>query len=156
MINKEVKKYRYRKITPEDIIKMKKLREEGFTYKVIGKIFDVGGSIVNYHINPKENARQKAYAKAYSKKHPEKIYQNKKGRTIYIRKYIKDRYNNDEEFRLRFLEHVKRSQKKIRRKNKAAGLCAQCGSKREGKFLTCGRCREQKRNQVSYKKRLKK
>lgn len=152
---KERKTYRYRKVTPENVQEMKELREKGKTYGEIAKLFNITDSTAQYHISPAENKRKKEYSINWWKRHPEimkkQILSTKKKK--YVKEYIFERYNNDLEFRKRFLENVKKSQKKIRNRNKRKGLCPECGNKRDSKFLACEKCRKSKR--ISYHRNKK-
>ena len=49
-----MKRYRYRKITPDILKKMKKLRKQGLTYKEIGNKIGVTMSTALYHLSPRE------------------------------------------------------------------------------------------------------
>ena len=144
---RKFKRYRYFKITPENLLEIKELLKKGVKQKKIAEIFNISTTTVQYYINPhankyrKEYARKyrKEYARKYRKEHSKKYYK-------YLKEYLKERYNNDSEFRERFIGHVKKSQKKIRAKNKRKGLCPECGNKRDSKFLMCGICRKKKRD----------
>lgn len=62
------------------------MRKQGIMTKIIARRFGVCESAIDYHIYPKMKDTRKKY----------------------IRKYIKNRYNNDEEFRRRHLGYVKK------------------------------------------------
>ena len=73
--------------------------------------FDVRESTVRYHINPRtrkktiERAKRRYFRTGGTPYSPEK-------RREYNRKYMKERYNNDPEFRERMLKHMSRYQRK--------------------------------------------
>lgn len=137
-------KYRYRKITPENIGEMKILRKQGFTYRDIAEIFNVRMGVARYHLIPKEkeykiNQVKKYHANLTNKQKKEKT----KKQQPYMKKYMNDRYNNDEEFRKSFIEMVQKNFKKRREKWILKGLCNSCGRKRiNKKFVLCEKCRE--------------
>ena len=150
----KMKRYRYRKVTPEMVEKMEKLRAGGMTYKDIGKEFGLSYSVTYYNLSERERLRKKKEATEFNSRMTRK---QRKERTKkyqpYTSQYIKERYNNDEEFRLRFLESVKRSQKKILRERKEKGLCTRCGGVRKDKKRAyCGKCRERKRNEIKRRR----
>jgi len=141
------KHYRFRKVTPRIKEKMKELREEGLSYKEIGKRLLMCGSTIAYHLS--EEQRKKAIKRAnkhnrgISKEERKKI---NKERYKYKKEYLSERYRNDPEFRDRFKKMVGDSFKKRREKWLKKGLCSKCGKKRKDKtFKTCERCRERER-----------
>ena len=148
--NKEVKRYRFQKLKPSDIEEMKKLIKTGVTQKALCKIYDVSISTIQYHLNPKTNAYEKKrlndYTKNLTKEQKLKKIQKHKP---YLKQYIKERYNNDEEFRNRFKKIVLKSQKKRRIEWKLKGLCSNCGRERKNKrWVSCERCRRIKRDRA--------
>ena len=71
----------------------------------------------------------------------------------YISKYIKKRYNNDEEFRKKFVDMVWRNFKERREIWKSKGLCNKCGRKKiNKKLVNCERCREVSKNWAKKQK----
>lgn len=85
------------KVTDEVKEVMSKLRKKGLTYKAIAKIVLLAESTVIYHLDPK-------YKKRAIKRMME--YQKERGdRTEYMKKYMSERYNEDEEFRERIKKH---------------------------------------------------
>jgi len=151
---KKYKRWKYRKVTPEILEKMKQLRGGGLTYKLVAEKVDIGLSNVMYWLSPqqKENAirrAKKAYArltKEELRERGDRAYQGKK-------EYYKKRYHEDEEFRKGFISIVRRSFKKRKKEWKEQGLCSVCGRKREDKKLkTCERCRKIKREGTRTKK----
>ena len=138
-----MKRYRYKKIKPEDIVIMKKLREQGISYREIGRRFDVTWRTPYYHLNPKE---KKALTKAQIKE------KNKKSQP-YLNQYIKERYNNDPDFRRDFLDMVARNFKKRITNWVKLGLCSRCGKERKDKeYNYCEKCREVCRKKYHTKK----
>jgi predicted transcriptional regulator len=139
-----IKKYKYRKVNPKILSKMKRLREKGLTYKKIASNVNISESCVQYWLNPQQKDKtakrsKKVYKKLTQKQKKEK---NKK-RQPYTSQYLKERYNNDEEFRKRFIKTVGDSHKRMRKKWISEGNCSRCGGKREDKrWKTCERCRE--------------
>ena len=66
--------------------------------------------------------------------------------------YMRNRYNDDKEFRERLKNIIKKSQKKkydFRLKN---GLCTKCGIKLTEKWKTCKKCRDKCMEKVRNKK----
>lgn len=109
---------RNQKVTDEIKAEMIALREAGYTFAKIAEIFGVAFSTVRYHIVPgeKEKNRKRAYASqkrtgSWHKRNPERTRE-------YMRIYMRERYNNDPEFRLRMLAHVKKSDEKSRLNSK--------------------------------------
>lgn len=142
-------RYRYRKIKPEDIVKMRELRAEGLIYKKIGEMFGISMSVVQYHLIPKYRTKSLERAKLSNRNRP-KTPKDKK----YIVSYIKERYNNDEEFRTRFIGLVKKSHKKRSTFWVENGLCSQCGREKiKKKFSTCEKCRAKKTKQKNDKEK---
>ena len=152
-----MKKYRYRKITPEDVEKMKELREQGLSYKEIGKKFNVSWYTPLYHLCPKERERKLKSEKKYNKKLTKKqIKEKTKKAQSYLNQYIKERYNNDEEFRRRFLNYVLRSRKRITKQRRKEGLCPECGKERKDKkYKLCENCRRKGREYYKIKHNIK-
>lgn len=149
-----MKRYRYRKITPEDIGVMKELREKGLFYYKIAEKFGVNISTVLYHLSPREKIMQKKRADKSNNKMTEKQRQEKiKKAAPRMKKYMKERYNNDGKFRKDFLSMVSRNFEKRRKAWIEKGLCSQCGRKRKNKkWVSCERCREVSRKRDRTKK----
>lgn len=104
-----VKRWKYRKVTPDMVEEMKMLREEGYTYTAIGKIYNLNPRTVKYWVN--EEYRKKCIERAkLSKKTRVLTPAQKERQREYIRKYISERYKTDPEFRERFLKHTKKWQ----------------------------------------------
>ncbi len=147
-----MKRYRYRIITPEDVEKMKELREQGLYYKEIGKRFNVRWQVAHYHLSPREKkmSRKRTY-KSLGKLTKKQIKEKIRKHQPYTNQYIKERYNNDEEFRRNFIKIVIRSRKRITKQRQKDGLCTNCGGKRDSKFIWCEKCRR-KRREYEFKK----
>lgn len=76
-------------------------RNKGLSFAGIGKILGLSTSTVQYHAS--EDQKQKAKDRATRNK---KVWAGKKE---YERKYMNERYNNDEEFRERVRKHSRES-----------------------------------------------
>lgn len=111
-----VKRWKYRKVSPENILDMKVLREKGWSYVKIGKLFKIDPHSVRYWID--EEYRQRCIERAKSRKRKPLTDEQKKKRKAYIRNYIHRRYNEDPEFRDRFLSHTKKWQRKRKKELK--------------------------------------
>ena len=88
-----------KRVTKEIKEAMKKLRDEGMTYKRIGENLGLTGSTVQYHLIPK-----------YKKSVIDRAIKNTKvwaGKKEYQKKYMRNRYNTDEEFRERMKKHAR-------------------------------------------------
>jgi transposase len=149
-----MKRYRYRKITPEDLEEMKRLREEGLSYKEIAKRFNVTYSTALYHLSEREKEMNKKRAmKSLSKLTKKQIKEKQKKQQPYRSAYYKDRYNNDEEFRKGLIKLITKSLRKRRNKWVKKGLCSKCGRKREEEWKQCNKCREQKKRSYHRNKK---
>jgi transposase len=96
-----MRRFRYRKVTPQIKRKIVELHEQGKTYKEIAEKFGFSVSTVNYHLNPKvrENAIKR------TKRNPnygKKLYFDPE----YMKKYMVERYALDIEFRERVKKHA--------------------------------------------------
>ena len=97
------------KVTKEMKKVMAEMRAKGLTYDAIAKILLIASSTVIYHLDPK-------YKKKTIKRMTE--YQQERGdRKEYMKEYMSERYNKDEEFRERIKANSLRSYHK-RRNNK--------------------------------------
>jgi DNA-binding transcriptional ArsR family regulator len=85
-----------------DIEKMKKLRNLGYTFIDIAKLFKVSETTVRYHLNPIYKELVKRSSKDRRTTPEGRKSQNK---------YYKNRYKTDEEFRKRHIERSRRYQK---------------------------------------------
>ncbi len=144
---KERKNYRYRKVTPEILEKIKGLRASGMTHKKIGEKLKLGESIVGYWLNPETRKKSIERAKKFYKKLPkEQKRENERARSEYKQEYFLERYREDEEFRKRMIGYVQDSFKRRQEKWKKQGLCSICGRKREDKkYKLCEGCRKKRR-----------
>lgn len=141
-----------RKLDDEDIKEMKRLKETGLSYKLIGRLFNVSMNTAIYHLKSDEKDKKRQYRN--------KVYQSltkeeKRERAIknqgYLSEYIKDRYNKDDEFRKKFIKIVTESFNKRREVWIEKDLCRSCGRERINKrWLNCEKCREVRRKR--YKK----
>lgn len=150
-----MKRYRFRKTTPENVELMKILRDAGLFCREIAKAFGVCTQTAYYHVSPKEKIMNKKRAyKSFKKMTKEQKLEKSRKAYPYRKQYIIERYQNDEEFRKRFIGNVCRSHKKIRDQRRKKGLCTECGKERKDKsFKICEICRE--KNRRSYDKRRK-
>lgn len=147
-------KYKYRKVTPEMLIEMKKLKQKGFNYTEIGKIFGVAYSSVQYHLDKKTKLlKLKAANKFNSKLTKKEVHLKNKKRQPYLNKYMKERYNEDEKFREKIKEISRRCNKERENNRKRKGLCPECGKERKDKnYIKCAKCREKYRKWCKNKK----
>lgn len=138
-----MKKYRNRKITPEIARNIRILKNEGLTQIEISKKLDISTSCVQYWGS--EEQREKAIARANkSNKNMTKEDRKKKNNQTYgyRKEYMKDRYNNDPEFRDKFKKMVMKSFNKRRKEWIKQDKCSGCGREKINKNLrTCEKCR---------------
>lgn len=111
-----MKIFRGGKITEQQMKEMRKLRKEGLTYCAIAKIFGVSNTTVRYHTSDSEKKRRQDYSREFN------LIRYKEGKQKpsskeYRQQYMKDRYNNDEEFRKRMIGYVRKSQIKKAKAN---------------------------------------
>ena len=137
-------RYKYRKITPENIGEMKILRKQGWFYKDIAKRFNVSIGTIRYHLIPKVKEYKIKQIKEYTANLTNKQKKEKKKKQKpYIKKYMNERYNNDEEFRKSFIKMVQKNFNKRREEWEEQNKCSMCGREKINKtWLTCERCRE--------------
>ena len=142
-----MRKYRYRKVTPEMERGMKKMKEDGLSYRNIGKTMRLSENTVIYHLDPKQRKKIiRGAEKSYEKMTLEQRKEKTKKHIPYVREYLRKRYNEDEIFRKYYIGLVKKSFKKRRQRWRKEGLCSRCGRERENKqFALCERCREKSR-----------
>ena len=101
-----MKRYRYRKVTPEMLKEMRELYATGnYKQTEIAEMFGLGQSCANYWLNPKSREVSLKRNSAYNKKHPKKC-DYKEAR----RDYQRERYQNDEEYRKRMIRHITKCQ----------------------------------------------
>ena len=142
-----IKHYRYRKVTPEILEKIKELRAKGMTHKKIAEKLKLSESIVGYWLNPGTRKKTiKRAKKSYTKLTLEQRREKEKKRYKYKKKYFTERYNNDEEFRKRMIGYIQSSFNKRRKEWKKQELCILCGRIRKDKnYKLCEGCRNKKR-----------
>lgn len=134
-----------RKLTDKQIKKIKQLRKiKSNTIKDLSKMFNVSTSTIIYHTNQKYHDSSKKRALKWSKEHYKNRSNDPKWRE-YNSTYIKRRYNNDPKFRKKFLENIRRYQKKKKEEWLKQGLCSNCGRELDGKYKNCARCRKIRR-----------
>ena len=146
--------YRFRKVTPKMKVEMKKLRKKGTTYKEISETFGIAFSVVQYHFDPKYREQKiKDSLKFYSKLSKEKKKEKIKKAYPKVKAYIFERYNNDEEFRKRYIGYVRNSFIKRKKIWIEKGLCSGCGRFRiEKMWKRCEKCREKSRRYMKEKR----
>ena len=130
--------------TIEDQEKAKKLFT-GKNYIQIGKILSFSTETIRYQLN--ENYKKdkiKRTKRYYNNLSLEEKIRSRRNYQPHLSKYIKDRYNSDEEFRRRIINSVKKSQSKNRVYREKNNLCMLCGNKRDSKFRNCESCRKKK------------
>jgi len=93
----------------KDKIKEIELLKGEIIYPEIAKLFNVHVSTINYHLNEKHRER----VKARSRKRILKFPCNKKKRREYQRRYQKERYEKDLEFRERMKKFAREYKRKI-------------------------------------------
>lgn len=99
-----MKRWKYRKVTPTLVKKMRLLKNQGLTFVAIGKQVNLSPSTVGYWLNPSRRIKQLGRVNNYWKTHQRK----KQQRTEYMRKYMSNRYRKDPEFRARMKRHMKK------------------------------------------------
>lgn len=126
---------------------MKLMRKQGMSYQEIGQVCGVSKDIVRYHLIKKVRLSHKIIARRWQEKNMNKIKIRKRNKKYqeYNNQYIKDRYHSDPEFRKKFIQIVKKSQKKSKRIRTKKGLCLKCGKKKDKRFVKCGKCRKKLR-----------
>lgn len=142
----KTKHYRYRKVNPNILSQIQKLRASGMTHKKIAEKLKIGSSLIGYWLNPETRKKtieraKKDYVKLSKKQKREK----EKGRSEYKSKYYLERYNNDEEFRRRMIKYILSSFKKRCEEWRKKGLCSKCGKRKDKKYKQCEKCREKQR-----------
>jgi len=148
-----MKRFRWRKVNPTVLEKMKELRNSGLFYHEIAKKLNLSINAIAYHLNPKAKERKRIRARKDYKRLTKKQKKAKsQSRKEYIREYIMDRYHKDEEFRNRYKEIIRRSERKRLEKRRKLRLCIECGKKLKDKYKTCSKCREKGRLKYESKK----
>jgi DNA-binding CsgD family transcriptional regulator len=98
---RQIKHFRYRKITPQIRDEMLRMKENGMTYSEIAHIYGLHPSTVIYHLDTRQhrNILNRARKLLAERRGAEKTVREKK----YNTEYFKDRYHNDEEFRMKVI-----------------------------------------------------
>ena len=152
-------KYKYKKITPDNVKEIKKLKEQGWFYKDIAKKFNVSVNTIKYHLIPevKEYDISRAIERNNNLTDKQKKEKTKKQQP-YMKEYMNKRYKNDEEFKKSFIKMVQKNFNKRQKIWKSKGLCHLCGRERiDTKFVNCERCRKAMRKRGGrYRERVKK
>ena len=130
-------------IAPEE----KKLRAKKLTYKKIAKKLHLAPTTVGYWLNPDTRTKTNEISKnAYKILTPKQKKEYNYKSSEYGKQYLSERYNNDEEFRIRMIGYVQKSFNKRCEEWKKNGLCLTCGrKKKDKKFKSCEKCREKGR-----------
>jgi hypothetical protein len=112
------------KLTPEQIEEIKKAYGEGQTCVDLAKAYGVSQPTISYHVNPSVKSNSLEYVKkAYGEMTPEQKKKKTSQHAEYIKNYMKNRYNNDLEFRKKFI--ADQIQYRRKRKQKAEKLKAE-------------------------------
>ena len=100
------------RITKEQVVEMKKLMENGKKYSEIAKQMEISPVVVAYHLDKKYKIklieRARKYRDKMSDEEKKRIYESQKD---YRKKYFKDRYHSDEEFREKHKERCRKSKR---------------------------------------------
>jgi len=99
-----MKHFRYRKVTPDLLEFMKLLRDSRFTFKQIAVVCNVTVSTVQYHLCPKFRERQLDRSRRQYRLGEQKQQGSQRE---WLKKYIRERYRKDPEFRDRMLKAAK-------------------------------------------------
>lgn len=100
------------KVTSEIKKEMKRLRDEGKSYREIARTLNLAQSTVQYWLKPEFRKKHIEICKENMKNlTPEQKQRHSKRHTEYAR----ERYRNDEEFRRRIIENTLRSWRKRKR-----------------------------------------
>lgn len=89
---------------------MKKLRKKGYSYSKISLKLQISYQTVIYHLNEKFRESIRIKNKKYNKN------QNQKKRREYFKKYQRERYTNDPEFREKQQERARENYRKNNKK----------------------------------------
>jgi len=105
-----MKRWKFRKVTPEIIEEMKVFKSQGMSYTAIGERYGIDAHTVRYWID--EEYQKTCIERAKNRGKQVLSDAQKERRKAYIRDYIRKRYHEDPEFKERFLGHSKRWQEK--------------------------------------------
>jgi predicted transcriptional regulator len=111
-----------------------RLREEGLSYREIGEELGYSTSAVHQQLNDETRRKKQERMRNYDAPTTKEYKRN------WHREYMKERYNNDSEFRRRMLKSMSIYEKKLRKKRRESGLCTTCGGPTEN-FIRCAECR---------------
>jgi len=109
-----MKRWRYhpnKRMTPEIKTEIKILREQDWTWKEIAEKVGFTVSTIRYHMVP--GIREKVTKRncEYYQRNKDKLRDSRKN---YIREYMRERYNDDPEFKERILKHMRNYRQRIR------------------------------------------
>ncbi len=112
------KRYKYRKITPDDVKEIKELIKKS-TIKKVAERFGIHRNTLLYHINPKYKQKTIERAKiSRAKLTKEELRKREKKYSKRKSKYYKKRYHEEEEFRKRQIKSITKWQKNKRKSKK--------------------------------------
>lgn len=107
------------KLTPIQLLEIKKLRDEGMTLTELAKRFNVRQPTITYHVNPLARARViKRVVESFRNSSPEKKKEFYLKRKAYSKKYLLNRYHNDKEFREKWIAREMAYQKRKKEEKK--------------------------------------
>lgn len=107
-----MKRYKYRKVSPDILVQMKKLRKEGLSYQKISKILDITPSTIIYWLKPNERTKTINRAlKSREKLTKEELRKREKRYLKRKREYYNKRYHEDPKFRERLISNIIKWQK---------------------------------------------
>lgn len=109
-----MKRWRYRKITPEQKQVMREMREQGAVFREIAEKFEVSISTAQYHCIDDYRERTIARVKNSPNYHKKGATHSKEE----MREYMRERFNSDKEFKNRVKTCIHKTQKKRREKAK--------------------------------------
>ena len=102
-----MKHFRYRKVTPIILAEMKALHEKGWSYRKIARKFNISLGTVLYHLTAYYKPQALIRAERSNQKQQESEYYQRlevrARRKKWIREYIRERYQNDPEFRRKMI-----------------------------------------------------
>jgi len=111
-----LRRFRYRKVTPEMRVEMERLRKQGLTYEEIAEKFGISLSIVCYHLNPEYRRKRVEREGRRQKTSKVREYHAKRRRSDEYRRlrreYMRERYREDAEFRERMVQASRRQKLK--------------------------------------------
>ena len=101
------------KLTKIQIEDINELRKNGVSYNEIKEKYKVSSSCIQYHTSDliRTNAIEKS-KRFFKNLSPEKKKERYRKSRIYFKDYFKRRYHNEPEYRKKFIEYVKKYNKK--------------------------------------------